>query len=230
MSSSRLPGKVLKSLAGMPMILRQVERLVRCRRIDRIVVATSTEASDDPLADVLELARIEHFRGPLDDVLGRYVGALDAFGPADHVLRLTGDCPLADWSVIDQVIERHVETGADYVSNTPQRRHFARGLDAEIVKSEVLLRAASEARTPYDREHVTPFIYGRPDRFKIGSVTQEADEGDVRWTVDRPDDYEFVAAVYDALYPDNPAFTSEDVRVLVRSRPELQRLGGDRRV
>jgi spore coat polysaccharide biosynthesis protein SpsF len=230
MSSTRLPGKVLMPLAGAPMILRQVERVARSRRIDRLVVATSAEPSDDPLAKVLEGAGVDCFRGPLDDVLGRFIGALDAFGPAEAVVRLTGDCPLADWTLIDAVIARREETGADYASNVWGARTWPKGLDAEVVASAVLREAAAEAETPYEREHVTPFVYGRPERYLIEGVSQGHDEGDVRWTVDRPDDYAFVSAVYEALHPANPAFTSDDVRALVRARPDLQMVGGDRRV
>ena len=230
MSSSRLPGKVLRPLTGSPMILRQIERLRRARRIDSLVVATSDDRSDDDLADVLAAAGVALFRGPLDDVLARYVGALDAFGPAEHVVRLTGDCPLADWTVIDAVIARHLETGADYTADTWGRRTFPKGLDADVVKSAVLRQAHAEATAPFDREHVLPFVYGRPDRYRLQGLTQEADEGEVRWTVDLPDDYAFVSAVYDALYPVEPAFSSDDVRRLVRSRPDLANYGGERRV
>jgi spore coat polysaccharide biosynthesis protein SpsF len=230
MSSTRLPGKVLMPLVGEPMILRQIERVARCRRIDRIVVATSDQSSDDPLAEVLQLARFPYYRGPLDDVLVRYLGALEAFGPAGAVVRLTGDCPLADWNLIDAVIERFEQTGADYASNVWKRRSFPKGLDAEILTAEALRQSAADARTPYQREHVTPFVYDQPQRYRIEGVLQDADEGEVRWTVDRADDYEFVSAVYEALYPRDPAFTSEDIRALVRSRPDLQRLGGERRV
>ena len=230
MSSTRLPGKVLMPLAGEPMILRQVERIARCRLIDQLVVATSLAASDDPLAEVLAQARIAHFRGPLDDVLARFIGVLDAFGPADEVVRLTGDCPLADWRLIDAVIERRQDSGADYVSNTLGRRSFPKGLDAEVVKSSVLREAAAEARTPYEHEHVTPFVYARPQRYRLEGLTQDADEGEVRWTVDRADDFAFVSAVYDGLYPADPAFNSDDVRTLVRARPDLLNLGGERRV
>ncbi len=230
MSSSRLPGKVLRPLAGSPMILRQIERLRRARRVDSLVVATSDDRSDDDLADVLAAAGVALFRGPLDDVLARYVGALDAFGPAEHVVRLTGDCPLADWTVIDAVIARHLETGADYTADTWGRRTFPKGLDADVVKSAVLRQAHAEATAPFDREHVLPFVYGRPDRYRLQGLTQEADEGEVRWTVDLPDDYAFVSAVYDALYPVEPAFSSDDVRRLVRSRPDLANYGGERRV
>lgn len=231
MSSTRLPGKVLRPLAGAPMIQRQVERLRRCRRIDRLVVATSDDRSDDVLADICNSAPVAVFRGSLDDVLGRYIGAVDAFGEqAGHVVRLTGDCPLADPELIDAVIARHIETGADYTANTWGRRSFPKGLDADIVRTAVLREAGAEAVDSYEREHVLPFVYRRPERYDLQGLTQDADEGEVRWTVDTPDDLAFVSAVYDGLYPANPAFTSEEVRAFVRADPNLATLGGERRV
>jgi spore coat polysaccharide biosynthesis protein SpsF len=230
MSSTRLPGKVLADLAGAPMILRQVERLQRATRLNRIVVATSDQASDDPLAVCLIAAGVSVFRGPLDDVLARYIGAMEAFGPVRTVVRLTADCPLADPELIDQTLDLHLRSGADYTSNTPARRSFAKGLDVEVFESVALKIAADETVDPYDHEHVTPFLYRHPRRFKVEGLEQAADEGDVRWTVDRPDDLDFVRAVYDGLYAAKPDFTSEDVRAFVRSRPDLAVLGGDRRV
>lgn len=230
MSSTRLPGKVLHPLAGAPMVLRQIERVRRCRRIDRLVVATSVHSSDDVLAEALTTAGVAAHRGDLDDVLSRYLSALDAFGPAEHVVRLTGDCPLADWTLIDAVIARHLESGADYTANTWGRRTFPKGLDVDVVRSGVLREAGAEASAPYEREHVLPFVYGRPERYRLEGLTQDADEGDVRWTVDVPEDLSFVTAVYDALYALDPAFSSEDVRAFVRSRPDLARLGGERRI
>jgi spore coat polysaccharide biosynthesis protein SpsF len=230
MSSSRLPGKVLMPLAGAPMILRQLERVRRARRIDRLVVATSDHASDDALARTLADAGVAVHRGPLDDVLARFVGALNAFGPASHVVRLTADCPLADPGVIDAVIAQVVETGADYGSNTPPRRTYPKGLDAEAMTADALRAAAARAATPEEHEHVTWGLHRHPELYRQVFVSQAADEGDVRWTVDYPDDYAFVAAVYDALYAADPAFASDDVRRLVRARSELARFGGTRRV
>lgn len=230
MSSTRLPGKVLADLAGEPMILRQVERLKRAKRLKRIVVATSDQSSDDPLAVCLIAAGLEVYRGPLDDVLARFIGAIDAFAPVRTVVRLTADCPLADPDLIDQTLALHERSGADYTSNTPARRSFPKGLDVEVFESVALKIAADETVDPYDHEHVTPFLYRHPDRFKIEGLEQAADEGDVRWTVDRPDDLDFVRAVYDGLYAANSAFTSDDVRAFVKSRPDLANLGGDRRV
>jgi spore coat polysaccharide biosynthesis protein SpsF len=229
MSSTRLPGKVMADLEGAPMILRQIERLRRARRLERIVVATSTDPSDDSLAALLAAHGVPVHRGPLDDVLARYEGALRAF-PAEVLVRLTADCPLADPEVIDATVEMLLETGLDYGANTPDPRCFPKGLDVEVMRAEALLRAAREARDPYEREHVTPYLYRHPELFDRAFLHQEADEADVRWTVDRPDDLEFVRAVYAALYPADPAFTSDDVRAFVRSRPDLHALGGDRRV
>ena len=230
MSSTRLPGKVLADLAGIPMILRQIERLRRSTRLDRIVVATSDQSSDDPLAVCLIAAGVPVFRGSLDDVLGRFMGAIEAFGPVRTVVRLTADCPLADPDLIDETLKLHARLGADYTSNTPDRRSYPKGLDVEVFEAVALKIAASETRDPYDHEHVTPFLYRHPERFMVARLEQAADEGDVRWTVDRPDDLDFVRAVYDGLYPADPAFTSDDVRAFVRNRPDLAALGGDRRV
>ena len=230
MSSTRLPGKVLRPLAGAPMIVRQLERIGRAARIDRLVAAISAERSDDVLSDVLEHNGVAVHRGSLADVLGRFVGALDAQGGADHVVRLTADCPFTDPEVIDAVIARHLESGADYTSNTPARRTFPKGLDCEVMTSRALRDAAGEAGDAGEREHVTPFIYGHPERFRLAALDQERDEGEVRWTVDTPEDYGFASAVYDGLYPQSPAFTSEEVRAFVRARPELHAFGGDRRI
>jgi spore coat polysaccharide biosynthesis protein SpsF len=230
MSSTRLPGKVLMPLAGAPMILRQIERVARARRIDRLVVATSVDPSDDELAAAVAGAGVAVHRGPLDDVLTRFVGALDAHGPADHVARLTGDCPLVDPAVIDATIDHVIGAGADYGSSTPPRRSFPKGLDVEVMTASALRAAAARAVSPEEHEHVTWALHRHPELYRQAWFSQAADEGDVRWTVDLPDDYAFVSAVYDALYPANPAFTSDDVRNFVRGRPDLAMLGGERRV
>ncbi len=214
MSSSRLPGKVLAPILGVPMIGRQVERLRRSRRIDRLTVATSVHPSDDDLAAWCEGAGLSVFRGPLDDVLDRFCGVLTDFPQTSTVVRLTADCPLADWTVIDQVIAHHAASGADYTNNTTPERTFPHGLDAEAVRPDALRAAWTEAKDPYEREHVTPFIYRRPDRFRLASVTRAEPRPELRWTVDYPQDLDFVRQVYDRLYPGDPAFDSEAVIAL----------------
>lgn len=230
MSSSRLPGKVLKPLCGRPMVLRQIERLSRCRRLDRLVVATSTEPSDDPLAAAMTAEGVAVHRGPLDNVLARFVGALEAH-PADHVVRLTADCPLTDPDGVDDTIALHLESGADYTSNTPDTFAFPKGLDVEVVTAPALRRAAAEASTAEEREHVTWGLYNGDHGYRTAWLkSAHADDGDIRWTVDTPDDYAFAVAIYEALYPGNPAFTSADIRALLAARPDLAQFGGHRRL
>ncbi|HEX4197172.1 MAG TPA: glycosyltransferase family protein [Caulobacteraceae bacterium] len=218
MSSSRLPGKVLRPVLGEPMIGRQVERLRRARRLDGLTIATSTDASDDVIAAYARRIGVDCFRGPLDDVLARFIGALEAAGNPRTFVRLTADCPLADWRLVDRCIEAHQAADADYTYNSLNWT-FPKGLDVEVCATAALMRAAAEGLTPYDREHVTPFIYGHPELFRLEAVTRDPPLR-YRWTVDTPEDFAFVTAVYEALYPANPAFTSEDVLDWQASHPD----------
>lgn len=228
MSSTRLPGKVLMPIVRAPMIIRQIERVSRSRRIDKLVVATSTDPLDDAIEAAVRKDGVAVHRGPLANVLERFVGALDAH-PADHVVRLTADCPLADPTVIDATIDLHLSSGADYTSNSPEGAAFPKGLDVEVITASGLRRAAAQADSPEAREHVTWDVWNNSDRWNLAWLPDAPGEGDVRWTVDRPDDYAFVATVYDALYPNNRAFTSDDVRAFVKGREDLLNYGGDRR-
>ena len=213
MSSSRLPGKVLAPVLGEPMIARQVERLRRSQRLDEIVVATSDQASDDKLAAAMVDLDLRVVRGPLDDVLARFLKALDSFPATTTMLRLTADCPLVDWRVLDAVIDHHLASGADYTDNTAART-FPHGLDVEVVTPEALRRAGREADSAYDHEHVTPYLYAEPGRFKTASITRSPSLAHPRWTVDFPEDLDFVRHVYEILYPANPDFGTEDVAAL----------------
>jgi spore coat polysaccharide biosynthesis protein SpsF len=210
MSSRRLPGKVLAPVLGQPMIQRQIERIRRSTELDKLVVATSSGRDDDAIAALCDGIGQPCFRGLLDDVLGRFVGALDSYGPADHVVRLTADCPLIDWTIIDRCVREHIATASDYTSNAIVRT-FPDGLDVEVIRAAALRAADAEAQDRESREHVTPFVYSKPDRFQITHVTQPDDLAALRWTVDRPDDLAFVREVYASLYDRNPRFTSDDV-------------------
>jgi spore coat polysaccharide biosynthesis protein SpsF len=132
--------------------------------------------------------------------------------------------------VIDATIALHLERQTDYAANTPAHRTFPKGLDVEVARAACLERAGREATDPYEREHVTPYFYRHPERFPQAFLSQDAQEGELRWTVDRPDDLELVRAVYGALYGAKPDFTSQDVRAFLRGRPDLAMLGGDRRI
>lgn len=218
-SSSRLPGKVLRPILGQPMLTRQIERIVRAKNIDEVIVATSTDLSDDPVVEVCRKAGVTCFRGSLDDVLDRVFLAARSRDARD-VVRLTGDCPLADPGVIDCVIEAYRKSGADYASNTLQPT-FPDGLDVEVVSFVALERAWANARLPSEREHVTPYLYIHPELFRLHPVQWSADLSSLRWTVDTAADFEFVTAVYENLYPTKPAFDMDDVLKLVDSRPDL---------
>ena len=224
-TSSRLPGKVLKPLAGAPMILRQMERVSRASSFDEIVVATSLDPSDDELVALLEDQGITCVRGPLDDVLGRFLTVIET-RTCDVVVRLTADCPLISATVIDLVVERFHEGAADYVSNT-MNPTFPDGLDVEVMSAEVLCEVGSEATNRHEREHVTLGIYRHPERFTIENVSdpEDRDNSNLRWTVDTFEDFTFVAEIYSRLYP--AQFEYDDVLELLAQQPELSRTDAD---
>ncbi len=218
MSSSRLPGKVMAPILGQPMIGRQIERLRRATGISRILVATSEREDDDGLAGYCHGLGVEVFRGELSDVLERFHGALAAAGRPEHFLRLTADCPLTEPAVVDLCIARHLESGADYTYNSAGWT-FPKGLDVEVCRIEALDAAWFQASSAHDREHVTPFIYNRPNRFRIEAVTRDPPLR-FRWTVDTPEDFAFAYDVYAALYPRKPDFGMDDILAWQDQHPD----------
>jgi spore coat polysaccharide biosynthesis protein SpsF (cytidylyltransferase family) len=219
MSSTRLPGKVLKPILGLPMLARQLERLRRCAALDELVVATSDRPDDDPVADLCAVEGVACFRGSLNDVLDRFYQCAKAHG-ADHVVRLTGDCPLSDPRMVDELVRFYLERDLDYAANC-RPPTLPDGLDAEVFTFAALEAAWREADEPFAREHVVPFIIRRPERFRMGNWAWPEDLSGLRWTVDEPEDLAFVTLVYEALYPDKPDFGFQDVLDLLQRRPEL---------
>jgi len=228
MSSSRLPGKVLKPILGRPMLGRHIDRLKRGRMIDHLVVATSIDPSDDPIAAFCAAEGIACHRGPLADVLARYEGAARANDPVDHVVRLTGDCPLADPELVDELIRLHLEGGYDYSSNVDPPT-YPDGLDAEIMTRDALRVMAAEAVTAHQREHVTPFLRSQPQRFRLGKLHNKTDQSQMRWTVDTADDFKMVDSVYRELLPVNEGFGSADILALLERRPDIAALNRPQR-
>ena len=220
MSSTRLPGKVLRPILGRPMLGRQIDRVKRSKHIDRLIIATSEDASDDAIAQFCTLENISCFRGSLHDVLARFHGAASVFGPADHIVRLTADCPLSDWNIIDLAISTHVREGADLSGNAVERT-FPDGLDVEVLTNRALETAHREAKAGYDREHVTPYIYRHPDRFRLYHVVQERNLAELRWTVDTPSDFQMVETVFAGLLPKSPAFVQDDILTFLDHHPEI---------
>jgi spore coat polysaccharide biosynthesis protein SpsF len=219
-SSIRLPGKVLKPILGRPMLAMQIERLGRMRGVDELIVATSQDSSDNPTEMLCHEMGVRCFRGSLDDVLDRYYLAAKAYSP-EHVVRLTGDCPLADRELIGRVLDFHLACDYDYTSNalTPS---FPHGLDVEAIRFGCLVQAWTEATLPSHREHVTPFIYENPHRFKLGSYTNNLDLSWLRWTVDESADLDLVTHLYEALYPKKPDFTTDDILAYLEEHPHLK--------
>jgi spore coat polysaccharide biosynthesis protein SpsF len=226
MTSTRLPGKVLKEVRGKSLLAYQIERLRRIPGIDEIIVATTENTSDDVLVRYCEKLSVTTYRGPEHDVLARYFGAAET-ARADVVVRVTSDCPLIDPDVSKNVIQYYLENiaGFDYVSNT-LKRTYPRGLDTEVFTFGALKTAHLEATQTYEREHVTPFIYNHPVRFRIGQVTDSVDRNSQRWTVDTPEDFEFVRRILETVYPDKPDFSKDDVFKALEFHPDWLNING----
>ena len=225
MGSTRLPEKVMLEIAGKPMVGHVVQRVRRASCIDAVIVATSTDEADVKIVDYCTTHHIPHIRGEKKDLLARTIRAAREMY-ADIVVRVTGDCPLMDPQVIDKTVYAFLEhyPAIDFGSNrgsTELRRTYPIGLDVEVMSIEALLRADEEAEQEYQREHVTPFLYEKPGRFRTMSVDSGGAYGHLRWAVDTPEDLTFVRRVYELL-ADKSNFGWRDVVNLLVEFPELK--------
>jgi spore coat polysaccharide biosynthesis protein SpsF len=241
MSSSRLPGKILADIAGQPMLTRVFTRTSRAQTLDEVIFATTTDASDDPVAEYCDFSGIPYTRGSLFDVLDRYYqAALQA--KADVVVRITADCPVIDPELIDNVVNAvtgKLEIGNfDFVANRlppPWNRTYPIGLDVEACTFKALKKAWQEAKEPQHREHAMPYFYEgvqlttihrtlstgiSPRGFNIALLHHTTDFGDYRWTVDTPEDLEFMRQVY-SRFDGRDDFTWKEVLDVVHDNPEL---------
>jgi len=222
MGSTRLPGKVMKSLRGRT-VLDHV--LTRCRAVagaDVVVCATTTGPEDDVVAAAAGALGCEVFRGSVRDVLGRYREAARAVG-ADAVLRVTSDCPLIDPAVCGEVIRHRVAHRADFCDNNSPRT-FPHGLDCEVFSRELLERAAADAVWAYDREHVSPWMRRQPDVARVTLHNDEPASADCRWTLDHADDFTFLRALFDVLPMPAEALPWTFVRSVIDKSVHLQGL------
>ncbi len=197
--SNRLPGKVLADVAGRPMLRFMLDRLASLD-VDRLVVATSVLERDDPIAAIAADAGAACVRGPETDVLARFLLVLEQY-PASTVVRLTADCPLVDPALVTAVVDRHRDQAADFTSNVLPRT-FPRGLDVEVTTADALRTAAAEAAAGPEREHVMPFLYRHPERFRLANLGSGADLGEERWTVDTQADLDNVRRIAALLPPE----------------------------
>ena len=205
MTSSRLPGKVLSDICGKPSLQRMLERINMASSIDKVVVATTINTSDDLIVELCEKLKVDIFRGDEDDVLGRFCGAAEV-AEAEIVIRLTADCPMIDPDVIDEVVSAFSINNHDYLSNTIDRT-YPDGLDIEVMSIDTLREAHKKAVAPFLREHVTPYISGRrPDLgagdFRVGQIRFVADFSHIRWTLDTKEDLQRIRSLVSKLPED----------------------------
>ena len=219
MGSTRLPGKVLRDLAGEPMLIRVVNRLRRSQLLSNIVVATTTADRDTIIADLCAGHSVDCFRGSEEDVLDRYYQTARIHN-AENVVRITSDCPLIDPQLVDEMVAGFLksEPVPDYMSNTVGTRTYPRGLDVEIMTCSALERAWKEAVEPSEREHVTPYIYRHTHLFDVRSYSNQRDYSEWRWTVDEPDDLTLIKKIYAHFTHDDFSWT--EVIQLLEEHPE----------
>lgn len=228
MSSSRLPGKVMLPINGEPMIFRQIERIRQASTIDEVIVATSTDPSDDSLIEFLLDKGIEVFRGSLDDVLSRFL-EIQREMYSTAIIRLTGDCPLVMPELIDAMVAKFYETDVDYLSNT-LKPTYPDGLDVEVIKPSALEKLAAFDLSGAEREHVTLGIYSRSSIFTLKNFRGEKDLSQRRWTVDYLEDLAFVRKVFSEFEGRESFFTLEDTMELIVNNPGLKSaISADRR-
>ncbi|MDP3994137.1 MAG: glycosyltransferase family protein [bacterium] len=201
MSSTRLPGKVLKEVSGASLIEHEIRKLKMARLIDKIVLATTTGSEDDRLVGACRRLEIDCFRGSKDDVLGRYLKCAKQFPEYDVIIRATGDCPLIDPGVADNTIFFFKSNNYDYVSNSNPPT-FPDGMDIEVFSRQSLEKADREAQKTAEREHVTLYIR-ESGKFKIGNFIGDKDYSKYRLTVDNPEDFEVIKAVIENFNPDS---------------------------
>ena len=237
MSSSRLPGKILADIAGQPMLQRVFIRTSRAAAVTETIFATTTDPSDDRVAEYCDFSGIPFTRGSLFDVLDRYYQAANG-ARAEVVVRITADCPVIDPALIDDVVNTLLDDEYDFVCNRlppPWHRTYPIGLDVEACTFKVLAKAWQEAKEPQHREHAMPYFYEgvelttinrqlqtgtSPRGFKIALLNHITDFGDYRWTVDTPEDLEFMRQVY-SHFDDRDDFSWKEVLDLVHDEPKL---------
>lgn len=220
MRSTRLPGKVLMPILGIPMLGVMMERVACAKLIDQVAVVTSTNSSDDEIFKYCEVNDINCYRGSEEDVLARYFKAAVLYN-ASHIVRLTADCPLIDPKIIDLVIEKYLLEEVDYAANTaPPPGSFPDGMDVEVFSFSALKNAFQEAKLPSEREHVT-FYFWKSGKFKTIRVENPEDLSKLRLTVDYQKDFETICNIFEKLKNLENQFGLEEIKELYMENPSL---------
>lgn len=218
--STRFPNKVFADINGRPLIWHVANHLTFSKRVDDIVIATTTNAKDDAIVEWCKDNKVNCFRGSEDDVLNRYYSASLAF-PSDVVVRITADDPFKEPAVIDSVIAKLLDEGYDVVTNNLPPS-FPEGMDCEAFLFKVLEEAENTAKDKFEREHVTQFFYRNPNRFKIGNVTNCEDLSNYRWTIDKEADLEMVKAIYTHRNHSNSGILlMDEIIEILQANPEI---------
>ena len=226
MGSIRLPGKVLLDLEGQPVLIRVIERVLKSKKIDNIIIATTDKKEDDAIAGLIKRYRnpkVTFFRGSELDVRDRYFKAAKEHA-VDIIVRITSDCPLIDPTIIDGIIDEFLSSGADYVANIIGQRTYPRGLDVEVFSFDVLKNIYDTVDDANDREHVTLYIRQQPHLFRTQSITHNKDYSHHRWTLDERGDYEFLKVIYKNVYHQNQDFGMEEVVTFLEQNPAVMKL------
>ncbi len=227
MGSTRLPGKVMKLLGDKTVLAHVISRVKSCLLLDEVIVATTTSLGDDLIVIEAEKCGVKWFRGSEENVLERYYLAAQQF-QAEIIVRITSDCPLFDPEVLSQMLYYFKTTTVaglkiDYLSNTLNRT-YPIGLDAEVFTFKALERAVKEAHQPYEKEHVTPYIYQHPDFFTLQEYTNQKNISNYRWTLDTEEDWQLIQEIYSALSKDGEIFKTDEVLTLLKEKSELVKI------
>ncbi|HCC60251.1 MAG: hypothetical protein A2402_03670 [Candidatus Staskawiczbacteria bacterium RIFOXYC1_FULL_37_43] len=225
MGSSRLPGKVMFDLLGKPVLLHVVDRVLDAKKLDHIIVATTTKKRDDAIVKLIKgyHPNVSIFRGPEMDLLDRYYKAVEKYKPR-IIVRITADCPLIDPEIIDKVTEAAIKLKADYVSNTLNKRTYPRGLDVDAFSFGLLKELQENVIWNLDREHVILFTRRNPSLFKCKTIINKKDYSSYRITLDEKDDYRLIKKIYQKIYPHNPDFRMKDIINLFEKEPKLTKI------
>ena len=221
LESTRLPGKALFEINGKTILKIMFDRMSASKKLDRIIIATSTNKKDDLIENFCNDNNIECYRGDEENLISRYKLIADKLG-IDIIAKFGADCPLIDPRTIDEVIEFYLKNDYDYVSNYgPPPKTYPEGSTLDVYSSKILGEAFDEATKPSEFEHISPFICNRPERYKLHRIDYKKDISNYRFSLDYQEDFVVIKSIFEALYPKNPYFTLEDIIDWLDSNPEI---------